>query len=191
VNGRILLSIVTWCSMSLWMAAMVAAGVAAAGVFATLPDLNPTLPEFAALDPSLHGRLASGLVTEPIFTASDIAQVVLSCIVLLCILLHWTSGAGRHRPVARISWTVAGLLAAACLWARLLLVMPRMNSELQAYRSAARNGDTELATASYDAFNALHPTASTLMETSTVLAMVAIAALSILYALPRHKDPAS
>ena len=91
MNGRILLSIVTWCSMSLWMAAMVAAGVAAAGVFTTLPDLNPTLPEFAALDPSLHGRLASGLVTEPIFTASDIAQVVLSCIVLLCILLHTTA----------------------------------------------------------------------------------------------------
>ena len=191
MNGRILLSIATWCSMSLWMAAMVAAGVAAAGVFATLPDLNPTLPEFAALDPSLHGRLASGLITEPIFTASDIAQVVLSCIVLLCIVLHFTGGAGRHRPFARICWTTTSLLAMGCLWARLLLVMPRMNSELQAYRSAARNGDTELATATYDAFNAMHPTASTLMESSALLAMVAIGALSVMYALPRRKDPAS
>lgn len=188
MSGRALLSMATWWSMALWLSAMVAAGVAAAGVFAVLPGLNPTLPEFSAMDPAVHGRLASGLITEPIFTATDAAQVVLSCIVLLCIVLHWVVGAGAHRPIARIGWTMASLLAMACLWSRIFLIMPGMNADLQAYRAAARNGNVDLATKAYDAFNSMHPTASTLMEAGTILALIAIGALAIMYRLPRKQD---
>lgn len=188
MSGRALLSMATWWSMTLWMAAIAAAGIAAAGVFATLPELNPTLPEFSAMDPSVHGRLASGLITEPIFTATDAAQVVFTCIVLACIVLHWAVGAGSHRPVARIGWTLASLLAMACLWSRIFLIMPDMNADLQAYRTAARNGDVDLATRAYDAFNSMHPTASTLMETGAILTLIAIGALAIMYRLPGKQD---
>ena len=172
------ITMITWLATTLWFAAIAAAGAAAAGVFAILPGLEPTLAEYRALDPALHGRLASGLITEPIFTATDIAQIVMSIIVIACVSAFWLLGLAAGRPLSRIAWSIASLGAVACLWIRIIFVMPGMNADLQRYRAAAREGDAEQATLAYDAFNAMHPTASSLMELSAVLLLIAIAALA-------------
>lgn len=183
--GRILLSIWTWLMLVLWFSAIIAAGVSAAGVFATLPDLHPVLPGFDALPEADHGRLASGFITEPIFTGTDIAQVVFSTLVLVFVFLHWLLGVGAHRAIARLTWTISTLVAAVLLWIRILLVMPGMNRDLNAYREAARLGDIEAASASQAAFNSMHPTASNLMEITALLLLLAIATLAIM-SVPRH-----
>ncbi len=172
------ITIITWLATTLWFAAIAAAGAAAAGVFAILPDLEPILPEYGSLDPALHGRLASGLITEPIFTATDIAQIVMSVIVMICVLAFWLLRLAAGRPLSRIAWSVACTGAAACLWIRIILVMPGMNADLQRYRLAAKEGDAERASMAYDAFNAMHPTASSLMEISAILLLAAIATLA-------------
>ena len=188
--GRSLLSITTWGSTALWIASIVAAGVAAAGVFAVLPGLEPTLPGYPGLDPAAHGRLASGLITEPIFTATDMVQVVLSLMLLVCIAVHWWKRIGGGRHIARWTWTIACLLAAGCFWFRLVWIMPDLNYFLRQYRNAAQTGDRDQAAIALKAFEAMHPTASTLMELTLALMLFGLCALAIMYT-PRGESGAT
>ena len=186
---RSLLSITTWGSMAMWIAAVVAAGVAAAGVFAVLPGLEPTLPHYPGLDTAAHGRLAAGLITEPIFTATDMAQVVLSLLVVGCIAAHWLKRIGSGRRIARWIWTLACLLAVTCFWSRLVWLMPKLNHSLHQYRDAARSGDSDRAVTAFKAFEALHPTASTLMELTLALMFAALCALAVMYTPRPASEP--
>tara|TARA_B100000674_G_C37741524_1_gene869105 strand:+ start:348 stop:923 length:576 start_codon:yes stop_codon:yes gene_type:complete len=186
--GRYLLSITTWSTTALWIASMLAAAAAAIGVFSVLPELEPILPGYRGVAVASHGRLASGLVTEPIFTATDMCQVALSSVLLASIGIHWWKRIGAEHPFARWTWTATGLLASGCFWYRMLAVMPDLNRAMQRYHTAARSGDEAETALAFKAFDAMHPIASTLMESTLVLVLLGLGALAVMYTRPNRPD---
>jgi hypothetical protein len=183
---QMLVSILVWLCLCFWLAAAIAAGVSAAGVFAVLPDLEPTLTPYAALPVEVQGRIAAGLITEPIFTATDLLQGACSILLVLGVVLHEILRMGSHRPLARWVWAGAIAVASILLWGRMLLLMPTMNGELRQYRATAMEGNLDATIKAREAFDALHPTASTMMETCVACLVLAIVAGAVL-ATPRRK----
>ena len=186
MTGRYLLSITTWGTTALWIAAMLSAAAAAIGVFSVLPELGPVLSEYGGIDPASHGRLAAGLVTEPIFTATDMAQVLLSTMLVVSVCIHWWKRVGADHPIARWTWTGTVLLAAGCFWYRMLMVMPDLNQAMQRYHTAARSGDEAATARAFEVFGGMHPVASTLMEITLGLVLLGLGALAVLYT---HRTP--
>ncbi|MBG85239.1 MAG: hypothetical protein CMJ40_11930 [Phycisphaerae bacterium] len=189
MTGRYLLSITTWGTTALWIASMLSAAAAAIGVFSVLPELGPVLPEYGGIDPASHGRLAAGLVTEPIFTATDMAQVLLSTVLVASVCIHWWKCVGADHPIARWTWTGTVLLAAGCFWYRMLLVMPDLNLAMQRYHAAARSGDAAETALAFKAFDVMHPVASTLMESTLILVLLGLGALAVLYTHRTPREP--
>ena len=166
-------------ALTLWIALLVAAGVAAAGAFATLPDLGISLrgyESFATGDSSDHGRLAAGKMLERIFTAIDFAQIPLAAIALAAFALQLILSGDRWRRPANVIRAACMVAAAALLTFHMAFIAPRMNSRLQAYWSAARAGDTDTALAHRDAFNQYHPRAELIMQSNLLLLLIAAGA---------------
>ncbi len=172
--ARCLASILVWLSLAIWFAAVVSAGVSAMGIFATLPGLEPVLPAYSMLSPEAQGRIAAGLVTEPIFTATDLVQCLSSIALVAGVLLHWLLSRRVHRRIARWTWTLAIAVATGTLWGRVLFLMPGMNQQLHDYRQAASSGNMDVANSARHAFESMHPTASMLMETTAACLLLAI-----------------
>ena len=180
-------SMFCWLCLSLWLAAALTAGAAAIGIFSTMPELQVTLADYAHLDAADQTRLAAGLLTEPIFSATDVLQILLSTLLLIGVAGQWLLGMGRDRPLARLLWTGSIILATGMLWWRVVMIMPSMNRELRLYREAAADGQVDLATQARAAFDAMHPTASTMMEMGAVLLILAVLAGAA--ACIQHRKP--
>ena len=67
--------------------------------------------------------------------------------------------------------------------------MPKLNHSLHQYRDAARSGDTDRAVTAFKAFEAMHPTASTLMELTLALMLAALCALAVMYTPRPTSEP--
>ncbi|MDG2292170.1 MAG: hypothetical protein P8L37_05885 [Phycisphaerales bacterium] len=175
-----LVSTMVWLCLCLWLAASISAGVSAMGVFAVLPDLKPMLAEYSALPVDAQGRLAAGLITEPIFTATDLVQAVCSLLLMLGVILHRMLRMGCHRPAAYAVWLLSISVACALLWGRILLMMPKMNRLLQGYRDAAIDGDLDAALLARKAFDAIHPAAASMMEGCVACLIIGVIAGAVL-----------
>jgi len=179
-------------AMTLWIGLLVAAGVAAAGAFATLPDLGISLrgyESYATADPADHGRLAAGKMLERIFTAIDFAQIPLAAIAIASLPLQlFLAGDSWQRPanVVRLSCiTVAcGLLAI-----HILFIAPPMNRELQTYWAAAAAGDATAAMTHRDAFDEYHPRAEMILQVNLLLLFIAAGAAGVsrIVLVPPHR----
>lgn len=169
-------SMLCWLSLSLWLAAALTAGGAAFGVFATMPELQISLANYGHLPSEDQARLAAGLLTEPIFAATDILQILFSTLLLLGVVAYWWLGMGRQRPLPRLLWTGSIALACGMLWWRIVMIMPPMNRDLRLYREAAEAGRIEVAEEARSAFEVLHPVASGMMEYGVLLLVLAILA---------------
>lgn len=172
--ARCLVSILVWLSLATWFTAVVSAGVSAMGIFATLPGLEPILPTYSMLSPEAQGRIAAGLVTEPIFTATDLVQCAASIALVAGVILHWLLSRRVHRRIARWTWTLAIAVATCTLWGRVLFLMPEMNQQLHDYRQAASSGNMDVADTARLAFESMHPTASMLMEATAACLLLAL-----------------
>jgi hypothetical protein len=170
-------------ALTLWIGLLISAGVAAAGAFATLPDLGISLDEyesFDAGDPSAHGRLAAGKMLERVFTAVDFAQVPLAVIVVVSLLFEMIlSGGGWRRPAHVIR---VGCIALACglLAIHIAFIAPPMNRELRAYWSAAAAGNTTEAMARRDRFDEYHPRAELILKSNLILLLIATGSAALL-----------
>lgn len=184
---RVMVSMLCWICLCLWLAAALTAGGSAIGVFATMPDLHVTLAEYEHLPADDQTRLAAGLITEPIFAATDVLQILLSSMMLIGVALHWCMRMGCHRPLARGIWTSSILIAIAMLWWRVVMIMPSMNHDLRTYRDASAHGEHEAADLAKTAFDAMHPVASAMMEIGAGLLVLAIFAGAAL-CVPRRKQ---
>lgn len=167
---------VYWLALTLWVSALVAAGVAAAGVFSVLPKLGLSLQRFNGYDHAEHGRLAGGLVLEPVFTAIDIAQAIVVVLVVAMLLLQLTLFRQPLRRPAHVVRTVCIMAAAALFVVRIMTVTPPMNRELRAYWAAAEAASASDAAEHRKAFDALHPVASRMFNATLLLLVVAVAA---------------
>lgn len=156
--------------LSLWLAALLGAGGAAAVLFPTMKRLAPTLAEFGAF-PDEHWKIAAGLVGVRLFVLADVVQLGAACASIFTLIvtrLAGSGGASRLTTLVRLVTLASALLLAAY---QIMVLGPRMQSNLNAFYAAARSGQVETARAYRDAFDADHP-ASTRVLGGTLLAVV-------------------
>jgi hypothetical protein len=177
-----------WLALTIWVAALLSAGVAAGGVFATLPRLGLLIERFRPAlgdNPVEHGRLAGGMVMEPIFTMTDIAQIGAACIVVFTLMVQFV--------VFHLPWkSFANLLRAVCIAVAVALVVhhtfamgPRMNRELRSFWQAAEQNDQVRMTAHRQAFDADHVLANRLFMFRLGILLLAVLASGAAFTQPR------
>jgi hypothetical protein len=155
----------------LWFTALVGAGLGAAVVFPTLKPLNPQLPDFAAYTGE-HWRIAAGHVGNRLFAVSDAFQLVCP-IVCTLFLLPVVFGKRVQADGTRAKLGALGiarliLLAIAVVLGlyQSLILGPHMRETIEAFWAAARAGNMEAAAPLQTAFDADHPKARFVMESS-------------------------
>lgn len=165
----------------MWLSVLVAAGVAATATFSTLPkpELSLTLERFAEFDQSQHGRIAAGMVMEPVFTFVDLVQVVAALGVVVTLILQIAFFHVRLWSIANVLRMVLIAIAIGSFAWRAFTITPQMNSDLRAYWSAAEAGETETALHYRQSFDALHPKASTSFQWSMVALVLTVAASAV------------
>ncbi|MCA9287230.1 MAG: hypothetical protein KDA05_01515 [Phycisphaerales bacterium] len=162
-------------ALSLWIGAVVMAGLAAAIVFPTMRSLEPRLATYPDYTGD-HWMLAAGKVAARIFHATDIAQGVCAVLAVVSAAALGLSGAISYRRPAGLIWlsglaASVGVLAASLLWLR-----PRMDASLHAYWDAAMAGNNPVAEAARQAFSADHPLASNLMAATAACVLATLVA---------------
>jgi hypothetical protein len=187
--ARTLCNTIYWLALTVWIAILVAAGVAAASTFAILPDLGVSLAPFAAYPEAEHGRIAAGHVMEPVFAFVDVVQFGAAPVVLLMVLLqHLVFRVPSRRVLAGLR-VVAIAGAAALLAYRALALAPEMNRDLRIYWEAAEAGDVVRAEEHRARFDAAHPTASRLISSTLGLLVIALLASPATLAPVRGAEP--
>jgi hypothetical protein len=169
---------VHWLSLTLWVAALAAAGIAAMNVFGTLPKLNLTLNEYQSLPPESHGRLAAGMVMEGVFFVVDLAQFVAAPLALITLLFQLSVFRMPLRRPANLIRTLCIVVATGLFAFHATVLAPRMNRELRAYWRSAQDGEIDQAQLHLAKFNEKHPVANTLLQTNLILLLIAIASTS-------------
>ncbi len=170
---------VYWMGLTTWIAALVSGGVAAAGVFSTLPKLGVRIPRYEPAlgsDAAEHGRLAGGMVMEPIFTAMDLVQAAAVVFVVVPLLLQLTVFKMRLRSPGHLIRTICITAAVGVMAFHMTLMAPRMNLELRARWAAIENNDQAAMEMHRAAFEADHHVADSLYSARLILLLVAVAA---------------
>lgn len=175
-------------TLGCWLAAIIAAGVSAMAVFTMLPKAEIVVPRFEpyidATTPDRsaqglareHGRLAGGMVMDPVFRWTDRVQAGLAVLALLSLVgLGLRCGRSRRdRAVSALRLAcvlVGGLLVA---W-QLAVLGPRMELALHGWWDAAASGDWSTATALRSSFDADHVAANRLYNIRLLLVVAALA----------------
>lgn len=162
---------------SLWLSALVGAGLGAAVVFPQMKSLAPALPEYAAYTGE-HWKIAGGHVGMTLFAIADKVQIVCalcSVIVLAVIFKQRSASDSRGLAIARGAFLV---IAAGLATYHVFFLAPRMMGTVQEFWLAAKAGDMAQAGALQSAFDADHPLSRIIME-STALAVAASLLLGV------------
>lgn len=165
-----------WLALTLWVSVLVAAGTAAATTFTVLPPTELVIPRFHDYPGEEHGRIAAGMVMEPIFTFVDIVQFATAALVLIAVALQWLVFKHGRRSLLNVLRVGAIIVAAGLLAYRAAAVTPDMNRDLRAYWDAAEAGDVETAEAHRASFDADHQGASNLFSATLALLIVGVLA---------------
>lgn len=186
-------------SLAAWMSAIVATGAAATAVFTTLPRSEVIVPAFAAhVDATAgtsedrfreHGRIAGGMVMDPVFRWSDRAQAGVAVLALATFFIQVTAFRQRW-PLPRRPLNVLRLVcllgAATLLAVQLGLLGPRMEQALHGWWDAARVGDSR-ADSLRTSFDVDHVLANRLYTLRLWLVVAAIA-LVAMAGVPREQE---
>ncbi len=162
---RRLLETVHLTFVGLWLGSLAMAGAAAAIIFPTVRDLDPSLPAYAAFS-GPHWKLTAGHVASRIFLVAD--AVSLGCLIVAGLTLGAVVASKEpwRRPIATSVRLLALFGALSLLTYSFFFLGPRMNSNMLSYWDAAQRGDNAAALGFQDAFDADHPRASTVMTAS-------------------------
>lgn len=167
---------VYWVSLAVWLAAIVAAGVAAANVFSTLGDTPLRLEQYAAYPAQEHPRLAAGLIMEGVFFTVDLIQFVAIPLTVLMLVAQLSVFGMPLKSVANLGRALCIVIAAGMFTFHVIAVAPTMNHHLRAYWDAAKMGDVALAREHQAAFNEDHPTAEAILRINLILLVAAVGA---------------
>lgn len=166
-----------WLALTIWIAAIASAGVAASGVFTVLPRLGLTIEQYEPAlggDTAEHGRLAGGMVMEPIFAGADVAQVAAGIVLAITLILQLTIFNMRWRSPANLIRTICIAMAVALVVIHVAAIAPRMNRELRAYWQAVSSNDQDSMRAHREAFDADHRGANRLYQWRLLALLVAV-----------------
>lgn len=155
-------------ALSIWLAALAGAGLAAAIAFPSLKSLQPTLPGFPGMVPD-HWMIAGGHVGRPAFMIADRASLLAAAVAVVTLAI--VTRLGRvHGAWLAVRWVCVGGAASLAVFNGLFLA-PRMDDHLVAYWEAAKAGDVERAARDRALFTADHPTASRILGISAMLVL--------------------
>ena len=175
---RVIVHVLFWLTLTCWIALVVAPGLTGMTAFRVLEQEGASIPKYQAFfadDQTGMSRLAAGLVTDPLFRLTSLAQWVLAPLaVVLCLI--------EFRPLKMSSgWAQAVRLP--LLVAALGLVIyhnaimgPRMAHELETYRSAAAAMDRPVSEAARGRFDEDHRLAESLYSIRLLLLLGAVVA---------------
>lgn len=167
-------------ALAIWSGVLLTTGAAAAILFPTMKQLDPAIPAYAQYTGE-HWVLAAGHAAEKLFLLADIVQFLCALLAIITFIALAVSSFSNSKP-ARTNTSGLSLLARgtllsialACLAGNLIIVAPKMNKALHAYRAAAQQGLTDDALAYRAAFNDLHPVASNLLIITTIATLTAL-----------------
>lgn len=148
-------------------------GAAAAVVFPTLKELDPSLPEYTAYTGE-HWRIAAGQVASRVFRFSDGVQLGCAAIAVLSLaagLVPRSPSDRRFSLKARVAFLIGAIAVLTC---QRFFLAPRMNADMLAYWGAARAGDNERAAEFRAAFDAAHPLATRLLVAQALCVLGAL-----------------
>ena len=187
-----LCNIIYWLGLQLWLAGVLAAGIAAVFVFARLPDLGVSLERYAAYTPAdqpdAHAILAGGYIMEGIFTTADfiaIAAAGMVVVTLCCQLLFFRYQIKRPANIIR---SLCIVIATGILIYHVTTPAPDFNRTLRQYWNHAEAGDMTLATADQKRLDALHPQLRMLLQTNACLLFIAIMASAAAMTQEKNRD---
>lgn len=146
-------------SLSGWLGAVVMSGVVAAVIFPLMRTLDPTLGAYPSFTGD-HSNLAAGRVAARVFLISDAAQFALATLALVSLAVLIVRGAITNRRWGHGLRILALSVAITTLSYHLMILGPRMDSNLHAYWASAQAGNNEAAETARLAFNDDHPKAS-------------------------------
>lgn len=172
-------------ALGLWAGVIAMTAAAAAVTFPTMKAVDPIVPSLSESSRP-HWMFVAGKVVNGVFTISNAAQAVCALLAIstLVMLIRSPQRAGdMRRSIASIS--TAG--AVAVLASYLLLLWPRMRTNLHAYWDNLNAGRLEAAKSAQDLFNADHPLASMLLQ--VLLLLVLIALISGAWKATRRTEP--
>jgi hypothetical protein len=174
------ISMVTyWLALTIWIAAMVSAGIAAMHAFTRLPRLQMELKQFSALPIESHGRLAAGMMMEGVFRTVDRIQIMALPLVLISLIVQFVFLGLPWRSISNLLRTFCVVCAAGLFVFHITMLAPRMNQSLHNYWNKMETAQVDQAQAELAVFNALHPLADRLLRVNLLLALVAVAASAI------------
>lgn len=162
-------------ALSLWLGVTLMTGAAAGMTFPTVKSLNPSLPEYEGYpnEKGSHGVILGGHIVNKLFLVNDAVQFACASICIIATIVTVISIRRRSGSISRRFMARAGLLglAVAFVCYELFVLGPRMGANIAKFWEQARAGNIPAANAARDAFDADHPSAT------TVLAATAFAVL--------------
>ncbi len=182
------LSTVHLLSLTIWLAALLAAGLSAALIFSQMKKLQPSLPAYAAYTGE-HWKIAGGMVANKVFVIVDYVQ--LSCAILAILTLGLTLLAA-NQAVPKYRPALAGVrilflsIACALFCYQLFILAPRMAVHLNDFWVAAKDGKMAIADAEQAAFDADHPTASNVLKGTAATVFLLLITSTIAVTRPRE-----
>ena len=160
-------------ALGVWLAVLVAAGLAAAIVFPEMKELDPRLPGYASYTGD-HWMIAAGHVGRRAFAIADRAQLYAAAAAVLTLAVVTRLRLSKG-PWLALRWVAVGVASGLAIYNGLILA-PKMDDELVAYWAAAREGDQVKAAEFRAVFSAQHPQASRVLVTGAAGVFVAIVA---------------
>jgi len=179
---RNVVNIIYWLALTIWIAALISAAVAAMNVFPTLDETVLTLERYAEYPEAEHPRLLAGRIMERVFFLVDLLQFGAAPVAVLALLVQVFVFGMPLRRAGHIIRAGCIVAAAGLLTYHATLLAPGMNRELRAYWAAAEAGEIEAARARREAFNAYHPRADAVLRLNLLLLLVAVGASAAAWA---------
>lgn len=173
-----------WLGLTVWIAAAIAPGAAAASVFMTLPRENIAVvghEDFFAGDAPAAGRYIAGRAIYPLFAISDWVQMAAAALCVSTSIRWWRLGQSQP-PRWMAGAAVLVVLAASAVFAVHLWHTNGLRQDLGAYWQAIDDKSHEAAATAKAQFDASHRVAERLNSVQIALLLTAVAATACAHA---------
>ena len=182
-----------WIILALWCTAVLSPAITSISAFTQLKEVGLVVTEyqdFLGDDSELHGRMAAGYISTPVFNLTDRTQAILALAATMVFVSTRGKVFGFRSPLNILNGVILILLCGLSLWIY-FDVSPSMNSAVEAYRVAAAANDTQEAALTYKSMMIIHETSEPLYGARAILVFILIIASGILSGTPKTKTTQS
>lgn len=162
-------------ALALWLAGVLASGLAAAVAFPTVKALAPRLTDYAGPSDQ-HFLVIAGSVARRVFLIADVVSFACATIAsgtMILLVAVFREPRGRPATIVRALSLGVGVAALASL---LLIVTPRLDAATAAHWQALRVNDAPQIALHKAGVDDIHPVASRLVSVMAGAVFIALAA---------------